>query len=153
MVTTVAMAQQGPRFGRRRGGHEPGPDETIAAPRVLVADDKPEIRALVRDLLRGVCGEVVVDEAADGAQALEAVRARRYDVVVMDLEMPVMDGLSATAAAMAEQPALHVVAFSASVTPDVEADALRAGARACFCKTDWRGLVSHVLGVGSAGRR
>jgi CheY-like chemotaxis protein len=136
-----------------RGARGARLNQTPAPPRVLVADDTPEMRTLVRVLLEGACHEILIDEAADGAEALNAVRARRYDVVVMDLRMPGIDGLSATAAALAEQPDLHVVAFSAGMTADVEADVMRAGARARFHKADWRGLVTHVVGaVGSARR-
>jgi len=63
--------------------------------RVLVVDDSPTVRSLVRRLLHRDPGLVVVGEAADGARGVELVTALQPDVVVMDIEMPVLDGLAA----------------------------------------------------------
>ena len=63
--------------------------------RVLVADDSSQLRRLLADAIGGVDGVEVVAEAADGAAALAAVRTYRPDVVVLDLQMPVVGGLVA----------------------------------------------------------
>ncbi|KJY28941.1 response regulator transcription factor [Streptomyces sp. NRRL S-495] len=65
--------------------------------RVLVADDEPLIRAGIRMILSSADDIDVVAEAADGRQALELARAHRVDVVLLDIQMPVLDGLSALA--------------------------------------------------------
>ncbi|MFJ9951781.1 response regulator [Kitasatospora sp. NPDC091207] len=63
--------------------------------RVLVADDEPLIRAGIRMILSSADDIDVVAEAADGRQALDLALAHRADVVLLDIQMPVMDGLTA----------------------------------------------------------
>ncbi|GAA0682907.1 response regulator transcription factor [Kitasatospora atroaurantiaca] len=63
--------------------------------RVLVADDEPLIRAGIRMILTSADDIDVVAEAADGREALELARAHAVDVVLLDIQMPVMDGLTA----------------------------------------------------------
>ncbi|GGV19611.1 DNA-binding response regulator [Kitasatospora herbaricolor] len=65
--------------------------------RVLVADDEPLIRAGIRMILSSADDIDVVAEAADGREALELARAHGVDVVLLDIQMPVMDGLTALA--------------------------------------------------------
>ncbi|MFJ9775107.1 response regulator [Kitasatospora sp. NPDC101157] len=62
--------------------------------RVLVADDEPLIRAGIRMILGSADDIEVVAEAADGREALDLARAHRVDVVLLDIQMPVMDGLT-----------------------------------------------------------
>ncbi|HEX8930064.1 MAG TPA: response regulator transcription factor, partial [Actinomycetota bacterium] len=64
--------------------------------RVVLADDQVMIRSGLRALLAAEPDLEVVAEAGDGQQALAAVRAEHPDVVVMDIRMPVLDGLAAT---------------------------------------------------------
>ena len=89
--------------------------------RVVVADDQALVRGGFRLILKAA-GIDVVAEAADGAQAVAAVLAHRPDVVLMDVRMPVMDGLAATAEiralpdpAKADTP---ILAISANVRED-----------------------------------
>jgi DNA-binding NarL/FixJ family response regulator len=65
---------------------------------VLVVDDQALIRAAVKDLLKYDPGISVIGEAADGAQAIEAASSLQPDVVIMDIRMPLVDGIAATAA-------------------------------------------------------
>jgi DNA-binding NarL/FixJ family response regulator len=96
--------------------------------RVLLADDQALFREALAMLL-GVHDDIeVVGEAGDGAQALARVADLRPDVVLMDLRMPVLDGIAATRRVRAEHPAVRVIALT---TFDDDADvfaALRAGA-------------------------
>ena len=64
--------------------------------RVVIVDDQQLVRVGFGRILETEPGIEVVGEAEDGAQALEIVRWRRPDVVLMDIQMPVMDGLEAT---------------------------------------------------------
>ena len=65
--------------------------------RLLIVDDHPVVRTGLRGMFETDPGFVVVGEAADGAQAIELVLATRPDLVLMDLQMPVLDGVTATA--------------------------------------------------------
>ena len=64
--------------------------------RIVLADDQALIRVGLRALVEAETDIEVVGEAADGRQALQVVRATHPDVVVMDIRMPLMDGLEAT---------------------------------------------------------
>jgi len=80
--------------------------------RVLIVDDMPQVRQDLRLLLQ-LTGEIeIVGEAADGLEAIRQAEALRPDVVVMDLDMPVMDGFEATRQIKARCPACRVVALT-----------------------------------------
>lgn len=64
-------------------------------PRILVVDDEPSIVNLFKLILENYIQDVPVDKASNGAEALEMFNAQRYDVIVMDLHMPIMDGQTA----------------------------------------------------------
>jgi two-component system chemotaxis response regulator CheB len=72
--------------------------------RVLLADDSRTARALLRELCTSTPGVTVVGEAGDGQAAIEQVRSLRPSLVVMDVEMPVLDGIEATRRIMRETP-------------------------------------------------
>jgi DNA-binding NarL/FixJ family response regulator len=91
--------------------------------RVLLADDHPVVRAGVAGMLAVEPDIEVVGEARNGAEALEAARALRPDVVLMDLRMPEMDGVAATTAICAELPDIHVLVLT---TYDTDRDIVRA---------------------------
>jgi len=69
--------------------------ESGEQPRILVVDDEPSIVNLFKLILENYIQGVPVDKASNGAEALEMFNTRRYDVIVMDLNMPVMDGQTA----------------------------------------------------------
>ena len=76
-----------------------------AMTRVLIVDDEALVRAGLRMILSAADDLDVVAEAEDGADAVDAVRAHRPDVVLMDIRMPRLDGLAATRAVLALDPA------------------------------------------------
>ncbi|PZG19740.1 DNA-binding response regulator [Micromonospora craterilacus] len=90
---------------------------------VLLVDDHPVVRAGVAGMLAGADDIDIVGEAGDAAEAVTAVRARRPDVVLMDLRLPGGDGVNATARILAESPATRVVVLT---TYETDADILRA---------------------------
>ena len=104
--------------------------------RVLLADDQPLIRAGLRLLLETEDGFEVCGEAADGRQAVGLARSCRPDVVVMDIRMPGMDGLAATAEISAD-PRLAQTRVLVLTTFDIDEyvyRALRAGASGFLLK-------------------
>ncbi|GIF49216.1 LuxR family two component transcriptional regulator [Asanoa ferruginea] len=90
---------------------------------VLLVDDHPVVRAGVRGLLAGEPDLAVVGEAASGPEALTAARALRPSVVLMDLRLPGLDGVGATARILDELPATRVVVLT---TYETDGDILRA---------------------------
>ena len=98
--------------------------------RVLVVDDHAVTRAGIVRLLSASDPELhVVGEAGSGAQAIEAWRALRPDVVLMDLQMLDGDGIEAIARIRAEDATANIVALTAFASDDLVAGAFRAGAR------------------------
>jgi len=96
--------------------------------RIVIADDHSVVRQGLRMFL-GADPEIeIVGEARDGAEALALARELRPDVVLMDLLMPVMDGITATAAIRREVPATEVVALTSVLEDATVVDAVRAGA-------------------------
>ncbi|MEU1125491.1 response regulator transcription factor [Streptomyces sp. NPDC005899] len=77
--------------------------------RVLVTDDEPLIRAGIRMILSSADDIDVVAEAANGREAVECARAQRIDVALLDIQMPVMDGLTALAELRRAAPQVHVL--------------------------------------------
>jgi len=96
--------------------------------RVLVVDDHRLVRAGLITLLEAAGDIEVAGEAADGRQALEAARAVAPDVVLMDLSMPVLDGVAATRLLLQERPQARVVALTSFSDRQRVNDVLAAGA-------------------------
>jgi DNA-binding NarL/FixJ family response regulator len=96
--------------------------------RVVVADDQELVRAGMRTILAAQGDLEVVGEAGDGREAVEAVRRLRPDVVVMDVRMPVMDGLEATRRIVAEPDPPQVLVLTTFDLDEYVYEALRAGA-------------------------
>ena len=106
----------------------PGPGATAAPIRVLLADDHRIIRLSLSGLLRGAGGVEVVGEAVDGEDALAKVAELQPDVVLMDVNMPRLDGVEATRRLKAQHPHVRVIALSMHETDDRERDMFDAGA-------------------------
>jgi len=96
--------------------------------RVLIVDDHALVRAGLRSLLERMTGVVVVAEAGDGREALRLARDIKPDVVLMDIAMPDLNGLDATARLVKETPEAAVVILSMHATKAYVVAALRAGA-------------------------
>ena len=95
--------------------------------RVLVVDDAPRVRQDLRLLLELSGAVVVAGDAANGQEAIDQVEALRPDIVLMDLDMPVMDGYEATRQIKARWPACRVIAFSVHSHLPAREKARRAG--------------------------
>jgi two-component system chemotaxis response regulator CheB len=129
--------------------------------RVLVCDDSGVVRSVLERLLHTDPSLRVVAKAANGLQAIEAVQAGGIDVVILDIEMPVMDGLAALPRLLKADRAVKVLIASAMTTKGgaISLEALRLGAADFIAKptamsniaTDEgfrTGLVAAVLGLG-----
>jgi len=120
---------------------EPGPV------RVVVVDDAIEIRELLSVLLTRTSDFTVVAEAADGEAGVQAVADTHPDLVLLDINMPVMDGLEALRLIRADYPDVVVVMFSAFGDPaDYTKRAVRLGAHGYIRKGDtMSGLTDQLL--------
>src|ERR1041384_878888 len=96
--------------------------------RILLVDDHTVVRKGLRTFLSYDPELEIVGEAADGIQALSLARELRPDVVLMDLVMPVMDGIAATAAIRRELPDTEVLALTSVLEDASVVEAVRAGA-------------------------
>jgi len=101
---------------------------------VLIADDQKLVRAGFRMILEADPELHVVSEAADGAQAIEAALSFRPDVVLMDIRMPVLDGLEATRRIVASTNPPRVVILTTFDLDEYVFDALLAGASGFLLK-------------------
>lgn len=96
--------------------------------RVLLADDHALVRAGIRSLLQNMKEIEVVAEAGDGNEALRLVEQYRPDVVLMDIDMPVLNGLEATALSKRDFPGVRVIILSMHANEEYVLQSLRAGA-------------------------
>ena len=100
---------------------------------VLLADDHPAFRAGIRAMLE-TGGIKVVGEAATGREAIEAARRLQPDLVLMDVEMPDMDGLTATAKIKCELPTISIIVLTAFDSAEYLRHAVVAGAAGYILK-------------------
>jgi len=102
--------------------------------RVLLADDHALVRAGIRALLEGLEGVTVVAEAGNGGEVLELARKHRPDVVLLDISMPGLGGLEASALLKQELQEVRVVMLSMHANEEYVLQALRAGASGYMLK-------------------
>jgi signal transduction histidine kinase/CheY-like chemotaxis protein len=139
------------------------PTETIAAPEqpggesapalhILVADDQ-EVNRRALSLLLNRMGHRV-DLVSDGEEAVDAIAAGDYDVVLMDVQMPRLDGISATRQALSRRPGPHppIIAITADATAQTRESCLRAGARGFLSKPVTRADLARAISE-AVGRR
>jgi len=96
--------------------------------RLLIADDHAIVRSGIRALLETVDDIAVIGEAADGQQAVAAVARHQPDVVLMDLEMPVLDGIEAIQQVMARWLETRILVLTSFASDDRVFPAVKAGA-------------------------
>jgi DNA-binding NarL/FixJ family response regulator len=123
-------------------------DLEIRPMRVLLVDDAARVRSELRQLLE-LSGRVqIVGEVGDGLEAIRMIDELSPQVVVMDLEMPGMDGYEATRRIKARQLPPRVVILSVHGGPAVEEDAREAGADSFVIKgTNYQILLNAILGM------
>ena len=120
---------------------------------VVLVDDEQALRRGIRFILEGASDIEVVAEASNGRDGVARVTDLRPDVVLMDIRMPVMDGIEAAGQLRASAPDIPVVMLTAFDTDEFIVDALHAGAMGFLLKTiEPEGLVSAVRAV-AAGQQ
>lgn len=95
---------------------------------VLIVDNHALVRAGFRSLLQSINAIDVIAEAGDGREALQLVELHQPDIVLMDIAMPLMNGLEATAQITQDFPQVHVIILSMHANEEYVYQALRAGA-------------------------
>jgi len=99
---------------------------------VLVVDDNTDMRRLIRSIVSDLAGYIV--ECADGLQAIQAYAAHKPDWVLMDIEMPALDGISATQEIKSVFPEAQIVIVTEYDDPNWREEARQAGACAYVLK-------------------
>ena len=120
--------------------------------RLLIADDHATIRLGLERLLRSAADIEVVGSAGDGETAVETAARETPDVVLMDLQMPGMDGVEATRRILAHSPATRVIAFTSFAGKELLGRAIDAGVAGYLLKdASPRELLSAVRSGGADG--
>lgn len=120
--------------------------------RVLIVDDHSVVRQGLRMFLGADPELEVCGEARDGSEALALARKLKPDVVLMDLLMPVMDGITATAAIRRELPEVEVVALTSVIEDHAVMDAMRAGAIGYLLKDTDAGELCRAIKAAAQGQ-
>jgi len=102
--------------------------------KILIADDQALVRVGLRKILESDAEMTVVGEARDGEEAITEARFLRPDVVLMDIRMPVLDGIEATRRIVREQPGTRILILTTFGLDSYVYDALRAGASGFMLK-------------------
>lgn len=124
------MGDLGPGGPDERGG---GPADPV---RVAVVDDQAPFRAAARAVIDRADGFELVGEAGDGAAALALLADQPVDLVLMDIKMPVLDGIAATARISAEHPGVVVCLLSSHDRSALPDDLVTCGAAAFVPKEE-----------------
>lgn len=121
--------------------------------RTIIADDESLMRSGLR-LLLGAADDIdIIAEAAHGAEAIELARELSPDLILMDIRMPVMDGLEATRALMAQASHPEVLILTAFGTDEFVLQALRAGAAGYILKDTPPDELIHAVRAAANGTR
>jgi CheY-like chemotaxis protein len=117
------------RLGEARTMPKADPVVSVLTPltglRVLIAEDNPVNMVVARRFLQK--WDITVGEALDGRELLQRFHEKEYDLLLVDLEMPEMDGAEAVAVIRRTHPEIPVIAFTAAVYEDIRNDLLRKG--------------------------
>ena len=119
--------------------------------RVLVADDQPLVRAGIRRVIEADESLVVSGEAADGHEAVALTRALRPDVVLMDIRMPILDGIEATERLVADGTSARIIVLTTFGLDEYVLGALRAGASGFVLKEATPEEILEAIHVVAAG--
>ena len=119
--------------------------------RLVIADDQASVRQGLVLLLDAIPDIEVVGAAADGEQALRLVAEQKPDAILLDLHMPVLDGIGATRRLTAEHPGVAIVVLTTYADDSSVLDALHAGARSYLTKDADRTDIARALHAAAGG--
>ena len=127
---------------------------TIKSPmlRILIADDHEIVRKGVRDVIEGHPGWQVCAEASDGQQALECALKDKPDIAVLDVTLPILNGIAVTQRLRKEQPHVRVLLFTMHDDDDTVSRGLAAGARGYVLKSDSESHLEAAISALGANR-
>jgi DNA-binding NarL/FixJ family response regulator len=117
------------------------PQET----RILLVDDHPLVRRALRDILEKEPDLHVVGEAGDGRQAIDMTKEHRPDIVIMDISMPVLNGVEATKQIKASNPLTAVLILTVHTDVETIFSILQAGASGYLVKSIFGPEVIHTI--------
>ncbi|SDR53722.1 two component transcriptional regulator, LuxR family [Rhizobiales bacterium GAS191] len=122
------------------------PDATGPDPiRILIAEDQSLLRNALAKRLSLEPDMVIVAQAADGDQAIREARSRRPDVILMDLQMPRVDGIAATRAILADNPRIRIIVLTTFETDELILGAIAAGAQCYLLKDASETLILEAI--------
>lgn len=117
------------------------------ARRVLIADDSRDMRQLLCRVFEAEEGFELCSEAVDGADAVAKARQFQPDLIILDLSMPVMNGLAAARIIHREMPGVPIILYTLYAHAIQQAEAAAAGIRRVVPKTEIMALVRHAHDV------
>jgi DNA-binding NarL/FixJ family response regulator len=112
---------------------------------ILIVDDSLPVRRMLRSFVESWTRFEVCGEAVNGVDAIEKARTLHPDLIVMDLSMPVMNGLEAGSVLKAMLPKIPIVMYTVHDPAAMKIQALAAGVRAVVQKHDINGLAGHLI--------
>lgn len=113
--------------------------------RILIADDHEIMRTVLRNLINSHAGWRVCAEARDGGEAVARVKELHPDLIVLDLAMPVMDGMRAAREIKESAPDMPMILFTLHASPELEEQAKSAGIRQVVSKAkNGNGLLTAI---------
>lgn len=104
--------------------------------KILLVDDHEVVRRGVRNLLDGPADWEVCGEAENGQQAIDKTVELKPDLIILDVSMPVMNGIEAARRIHLFAPGVKIVIFSMHDSPQIAQQAIEAGASACLLKSE-----------------
>lgn len=121
--------------------------------RALIVDDHDVVREGLRVILERGGVVKVVGSACNGEQAVSAAQTLKPDMIIMDLVLPVLNGIETTRRVLRDLPQTHIIVVSACQAPEQVCNALRAGARGYVLKASVSGELRSAVGAVTDGRR
>jgi DNA-binding NarL/FixJ family response regulator len=115
--------------------------------RIMVVDDSDLMRRSLRTLLEGQEHWKVCDEASNGQEAVTKFSHEKFDLVVLDFQMPVMDGLEAARQITGQSPGMPILMVTMHASPQLAQEARRAGIRGVCGKADIKCVVEGIEAI------